>query len=58
MNMTDCRFAQAERRVAQARVRELVAREVTPVIRAQRGPDGPVQEALVRAVYNPDRRLG
>jgi hypothetical protein len=43
---------------AQDSIRRLVVREVTPVIQAQHGPINPAQEAFIRAIYAPDKRLG
>lgn len=54
----DPKKKQKARSKAQAEVRRLVDREVTPVIQAHRGPATPVEEAFVRAIYAPDRRLG
>lgn len=55
--MTDPRRAQAQRADEQNRLRAMVNREVSAIV-AGRGPRTDVEEAFVRAVYAPDKRLG
>jgi hypothetical protein len=55
----DPKKTQKARASAQHDVRKMVDRELTSQIKNRgTGPHGPVEEALVRAVYAPDRRLG
>lgn len=59
--MTDPRRAQVQRDDAQNRLRAMVNREVTSILSgrsASRGTITDVEEAFVRAVYAPDKRLG
>lgn len=50
--------ARRAQEVAQDAVRKLVEREVTPIIQAQGGPNTLAEEAFIRAIYSPDKRLG
>jgi len=51
-------ITQKARSIAQDATRKLVEREITPIIQAQRGPNTLAEEAFVRAIYSPDKRLG
>lgn len=60
----DPKIKQNERSIAQAKVREMVRREVPPLRKGTPDKDGfvpppdPIHLTFIRAIYNPDRRLG
>lgn len=54
----DPKITQKTRSSEQRKLRVMVEREVTAILKATgRGPQTNVEEALVRAIYSPDRRL-
>lgn len=53
----DPKYAKLNRAKAQADTRRMVEKLVTPLVKG-RGPQSEAEWAFVRAIYNPDRRLG